>query len=312
MGSLNNKLQLQNLSYGKTGNTDTPFEVVLKLSTFEDLALTKYPVIWDIPTNGASILQHDLKTDPHGYATATLMGTRKGVADFRARVPLANATCQFPLNFRKQGITPSSIILKLDLNEELRYDTKVLLEATVLDGEENPVPNLTVFFEPHFDPAYNSYEWREEVVTDENGIAICWVTLNTSSTGYPLTPITLTMTAQTNDGSVKSNPVTGTFVGGGLNNKLKLIKPPESPLHVNEKTVAEFQLISAEGFEMSNYAISWDTPTNGGIVGAHDTNTGASGKVTASLTGKLEGITEFTIRAPDANASYTFSLNFHK
>ncbi|MCI0999446.1 Ig-like domain-containing protein [Ochrobactrum sp. C6C9] len=309
-GSLNNKLQLQNLSYGSTGNTDTPVEVILKLSTFEDIPLANYPIIWDIPTNGASILKHDPKTDPRGYANATLQGTRKGVADFRARVPLANATCQFPLNFRKQGSAPSSIALKLDPNEELRYDSKVLLEAVVLDSEENPVPNLTVLFEPHLDPMHN-YEYRNEAVTNADGVAICWITLHTYS-GYPSTPITLTMIAQTDDGSVKSNPVTGVFVGGGLHNKWKPIAPIDSPLHIGETTVVEFQLITPEGIGMGNYAISWDIPTNGGTVVTHETNTGASGKATASLTGKLTGTTEFTIRAPDANAFYTFSLDFHR
>jgi len=109
--STKNKLSLISPPNGSHFEVEAPTTVTLKLVNQFGHALANYPITWDEPTDKAQVLDHDLRTDEDGQATAIVKGTIEGQpAMFSAVVDEALAFTYFHFVFDQKKVLPKYLL----------------------------------------------------------------------------------------------------------------------------------------------------------------------------------------------------------
>ncbi|MBA8836813.1 Ig-like domain-containing protein [Ochrobactrum sp. RH2CCR150] len=301
-----NALDLVSPENGETCAIDEEIPVKIKLTNQFKEPLKHYSISWDHPVSGAVIKNAETSTDTNGEARATITGIAQETVEFVAHAAEAGRDCSFNLIFQQQDKLPNIITIHPPLAQNIVYNTRVPISATVKDSKGDPAQ----FIDVHWGFT-GGVTFSDTGQTDEKGEVTGWFSFSTED-GYPALPIVTEVTLSDEFGD-NAEPITLVFAGSDLKEVLDLISPTDgSQIEINVDTTVTLKLTHDHQYVLRNYPISWDTPTNGATIQIIDHQTDDQGLARATVRGANTGIAHFYASIPHTSAERGFELEFIK
>ncbi|MBJ6132798.1 hypothetical protein JAU75_08140 [Ochrobactrum sp. Q0168] len=195
---------------------------------------------------------------------------------------------------------------------DIRYDSRVALIATYVDGSGLSVPAfpLDIDFKLLDGTPVPHLAYPMTVNTDPYGKSAFWFYYSTDL-GYPTSLVSMIATVSTPEGSAPPKSIRLDFVGGSIHNSMTLIQPTQgAPWPVGTPIEIIVRLTNDENTPLSHYSLKWNLPAGVSPSNEQD-KTGPDGQASVMVTALSAGLLNFTVDVPDANIiGYPFSINF--